>query len=158
YNPGADAGTLGNLFFNPPAIYNPTQYYGTVATAANGTGLLSPSGFSRTIDPHHKTVTSYHASTGIQRNLGHLTVLDVAYVGSFGRHLSETVSLNTPNYGANLLPQNQNPQTGTPLNDNYFRPYMGYGAFTQQIFEGNSSYHSLQVSANRRFARGLQFG
>src|SRR4029077_7631629 len=36
YNPGADAGTLGNLFFNPPAIYNPTQYYGTVATAANG--------------------------------------------------------------------------------------------------------------------------
>ena len=47
YNPGADAGTLGNLFFNPPAIYNPTRYYGTVATAANGTGLLSPSNFSR---------------------------------------------------------------------------------------------------------------
>ena len=30
-----DAGTLGNLFFNPPAIYTPTAYYGTVATAAN---------------------------------------------------------------------------------------------------------------------------
>jgi len=50
YNPGADAGTLGNLFFNPPAIYNPVEYYGTVATAANGTGLLSPSSFSRDID------------------------------------------------------------------------------------------------------------
>src|SRR5262249_279551 len=49
-----DAGTLGNLFFNPPAIYTPTQYYGDVATAANGTGLLSPSSFSRDIDPHGK--------------------------------------------------------------------------------------------------------
>jgi hypothetical protein len=81
----------------------------------------------------------------------------VAYVGSFGRHLSEVVNLNTPNYGANLLPQNQNPQTNTPLNDNYFRPYLGYGTIPQQIFEGNSSYHSLQVVAKRRFSHGLQF-
>jgi hypothetical protein len=158
YNPGADAGTLGNLFFNPPAIYNPTQYHGTVATAANGTGLLSPSGFSRTIDPNHKIVTAYHANAGIQRDLGHLMALDVAYVGSFGRHLSETVNLNNPYYGAILLPQNQNPQTNTALNDNYFRPYQGYGAFTQQIFEGNSSYHSLQVTLNKRFSHGVQFG
>ena len=158
YNPGADAGTLGNLFFNPPAIYNPVQYYGTVATAANGTGLLSPSSFSRDIDPNHKTVTAYHATAGIQRDLGHLTMLDVSYVGSFGRHLSEVQNLNNPYYGAILLPQNQNPQTNTPLNDNYFRPFQGYGSIPQQIFEGNSSYHSLQVTVNRRFSHGLQFG
>lgn len=158
YNPGADAGTLGNLFFNPPAIYTPTQYYGTVATAANGTGLLSPSNFSRDIDPHHKTVTAYHANFGIQRDIGFKTILDAAYVGSFGRHLSEVLNLNTPNYGANLLPQNQNPQTNTPLNDNYFRPFIGYGTIPQQIFEGNSSYHSLQVTLNRRFSKGVQFG
>jgi hypothetical protein len=158
YNPGADAGMLGNLFFNPPAIYNPTQYYGTVATAANGTGLLSPSSFSRDIDPHHKTVTSYHANFGIQRDIGFRTMLDVAYVGSFGRHLGEVLALNTPYYGANLLPQNQNPQTNTPLNDNYFRPFQGYSGIPQQIFEGNSSYHSLQVTVNRRFSKGLQFG
>ena len=157
YNPGADAGTLGNLFFNPPAIYNPTQYYGMVTNAYNGTGLLSPSNFSRDIDPHHRTVTSYQASMGIQRDLGHMTMIDVAYVGSFGRHLSEVVNLNTPNYGASLLPQNQNPQTNTPLNDNYFRPFLGYGSIPQQIFEGNSSYHSLQVTATRRFSHGLQF-
>jgi hypothetical protein len=158
YNPGADAGTLGNLFFNPPAIYNPTQYYGYVSQAANGTGLLSPSSFSRTIDPHHKIVTAYHANAGIQRDLGHMMALDVAYVGSFGRHLSETVNLNNPNYGAILLPQNLNPQSNTPLNDNYFRPFQGYGGFSQQIFEGNSSYHSLQVTLNKRFSHGVQFG
>jgi hypothetical protein len=158
YNPGADAGTLGNLFFNPPAIYNPTQYYGYISQAANGTGLLSPSSFSRTIDPNHKIVTAYHANAGIQRDLGHLMALDVSYVGSLGRHLSETVNLNNPYYGAILLPQNLNPQTNTPLNDNYFRPYQGYGGFSQQIFEGNSSYHSLQVTLNKRFAHGVQFG
>ena len=154
-----DAGTLGNLFFNPPAIYTPTQYYGTVATAANGTGLLSPSSFSRDIDPHGKAVTTYHATLGIQREVGFGTVVDVAYVGSFGRHLGQKLSdLNAVPYGAQFLPQNQNPQTNTPLADNYFRPYQGYGTIPQQIFDGNSSYHSLQVSANRRFARGLQFG
>jgi outer membrane receptor protein involved in Fe transport len=153
-----DAGTLGNLFFNPPAIYTPTQYYGQVATAANGTGLLSPSTFSRDIDPHAKNVTSYHASFNIQREIGRGTVVDVGYVGSFGRHLGQKWDLNTVPYGAEFLPQNQNPQTNTPLNDNYFRPYMGYGSIPQQIFDGNSSYHSLQVQANRRFTKGLQFG
>jgi hypothetical protein len=158
YNPRADAGTLGNLFFNPPAIYDPTQYYGRVATAANGTGLLSPSSFSRDIDPLAKTVTAYHANFGIQRQIGWGTVLDVSYVGSFGRHLGQNRQLNTVPFGAQFLPQNQNPQTNTPLNDNYFRPFPGYGNIPQQIFDGNSSYHSLQVTANRRFAKGLQFG
>ena len=62
-----DAGTLGNLFFNPPAIYTPIEYYGTVASAANTTGLLSPSSFSRDIDQHAKVVTTYHANFEIQR-------------------------------------------------------------------------------------------
>ena len=153
-----DAGTLGNLFFNPPAIYNPTAYYGTVATAANTTGLLSPSSFSRDIDPHGKTNTAYQANVGIQREVGWGTVVDVAYVGSFGRHLGENTQLNEVPYGAEFLPQNQNAQTNSALNDNYFRPYPGYANIPQQIYVGNSSYHSLQVGVNRRVHRGLQFG
>ncbi|HLH18785.1 MAG TPA: carboxypeptidase regulatory-like domain-containing protein [Bryobacteraceae bacterium] len=157
YTPLLDAGTLGNLFFNPPAIYNPTAYYGTVATAANASGLLSPSSFSRDIDPHAKTVTAYQANLGIQRQLGWGTVLDVAYVGNFGRHLGEVVQLNEVPYGADFLPSSANPQGGI-LNENFFRPYAGYNGIPQQIFQGNSSYHSLQVQAQRRFAKNLLFG
>jgi hypothetical protein len=153
-----DAGTLGNLFFNPPAIYNPTAYYGKVATAANTTGLLSPSSFSRDIDPHGKTNTAYQMNIGIQRDIGFKTIVDVAYVGSFGRHLGENWQMNLVPYGAEFLPQNQNPQTNTPLNDNYFRPFMGYANIPQQIYVGNSSYHSLQVAVNRRVSHGLEFG
>jgi hypothetical protein len=158
YTPLLDAGTLGNLFFNPPAIFTPTQYYGTVATAANTSGLLAPSSFSRDIDPHAKTVTSYQVNFTIQKQIGWGTVADIGYVGSFGRHLGENVQLNTVPYGAEFLPQNQNPQTNTPLNDNYFRPYLGYNGTPQQIFQGNSSYHSLQAQVVRRFASGVQFG
>jgi hypothetical protein len=158
YNPRADAGTLGNLFFNPPAIFTPTQYYGTVANAYNSTGLLSPSNFSRDIEVHAKTVTSYHLNFEVQRDIGFGTVVKAAYVGSFGRHLGENTQINSVPYGWEFLPRNQNPQTNTPLNDNYFRPYMGYGNIPMQIFQGNSSYHSLQMQANRRFSHGLQFG
>jgi hypothetical protein len=158
YNPRADAGTLGNLFFNPPAIFTPTQYYGTVATAANGTGLLSPSSFSRDIDPRARVVSSYQFNFGIERHVGWGTVVDVSYVGSLGRHLGEVIDLNLVPYGAEFLPQNQNPQTNTPLSDNYFRKYMGYNTIPQQIFEGNSSYHSLQIRADRRFSKRVQFG
>ncbi len=153
-----DAGTLGNLFFNPPAIYTPTAYYGTVATAANSSGLLSPSSFSRDIDQHAKIVTTYHLNFEVQREIGASTVIKVAYVASFGRHLGENVQLNAVPYGAEFLPQNQNPQTNTPLNDNYFRPYMGYGNVPMQIWEGNSSYHSFQFQATRRFSHGIQYG
>ncbi len=159
-----DAGTLGNLFFNPPAIYTPTAYNGTVATAANTTGLLSPSNFSRDIDPHEKVVTTYQTNFEVQRQVGFSTVVTAAYVASFGRHLGETLGgssgINTVPYGAEFLPQNQNPQSSTPspLSDNYFRPYMGWGNIPLQIFQGNSSYHSLQLQAHRRFTKDLQFG
>ncbi len=158
YNTRADAGALGNLAFNPPLIFNPIAYYGTVATAYNSSGLLSPSSFNRTLDAYAKAVTSYHATFGIQRSLWRGVIVDAAYVGTFGRHLGENVQLNSVPYGAQFLPQNQNPQTNTPLNDNYFRPYPGYNGVPQQIFEGNSSYHSLQIKADRRFAKGIQAG
>ena len=135
------------------------QYYGTVATAANGTGLLSPSSFSRTIDPHAKTVTAYHANFGdpAEHRLGHgggcRLCRQLRTPSRRGRAATNTVP-----YGAEFLPQNQNPQTNTPLNDNYFRPYPGYAEFPQQIFEGNSSYHSLQVTATGASRTGVQFG
>ncbi len=55
-------------------------------------------------------------------------------------------------------PQNQNPQTATPLNDNYFRPYPGYGNIPMQIWDGNSSYHSLQLQARRLSRTAFQYG
>ena len=38
------------------------------------------------------------------------------------------------------------------------RTFTGYNNINYREFAGSSNYHSLQASANRRFARGLQFG
>jgi hypothetical protein len=94
----------------------------------------------------------------VQRDIGFRTVLDVAYVGSLGRHLYQRRDLNTLPYGARFLPQNQDPTTGRPLPDNFLRPYQGFGSVGYLEPASNSSYHSLQVQANRRFSRGVQFG
>jgi hypothetical protein len=87
-------------------------------------------------------------------------MIDVAYVGSLGRHLSVQRNINAIPMFSRFDPKNADPSqtTSTPLADNFFRPYRGYGNINAREFTGTSNYHSLQVSANRRFAKGIQFG
>ena len=48
---------------------------------------------------------------------------------------------------------------GTTSNQpNFYRPYQGYANTINYGFGANSNYHSLQVSANRRFGRSLTGG
>ncbi len=158
YNTLERGGITWSFPTNPPVQYTPTIYYGNMATFANSAGVLFPSsvtGMARS----GETPTVYNFSFGIQRDLGFQTVLDVAYVGSLGRHLFQQRDLNTLPYGTRFLAQNQDPTTGRPLPDQFLRaPYVGYNAVNYLENASTSNYHSLQVQANRRFSRGLQFG
>src|SRR5262245_4979811 len=60
----------------------------------------------------------------------------------------------------NALPglQPRSDQWEPPYTDDYLRPYQGYGSIKWLQFDGNSSYHSLQMQVRRRFSHGLQFG
>src|SRR5262249_48249875 len=49
-------------------------------------------------------------------------------------------------------------QPGRPLPDNFLRPYFGYGDLLVYENSATANYNSLQVSVNRRFTRGPQFG
>jgi hypothetical protein len=94
----------------------------------------------------------------------------VAYVGTFGRHLSEQIDFDKVPYLSQFDPKNcdatQNPNkylNGTvtqcvPLNDNFFRPIPGFTNVNLRQYAGGSSYHALQAQLTRRFAKGLQFG
>jgi hypothetical protein len=155
--PGTNIGSSGTyaLQVNPPFQFNPMQYYGSMSTLFSTQGILAPGTISG-VWPHDMNQATYNFSLGIQRDIGFKTVLDVAYVGALGRHLLQSVNLNTVPYGAHFT--NLDATTKTALPDNFIRPYPGYA--TINLFEpySNSSYHSLQVQANRRFSRGLQFG
>jgi hypothetical protein len=151
-------GGMGNATFNPPTIFYPTQYYGNVSTFINAGGTLSPSNINTIFERNSHLPENFNLTFGIQHNIGHQTVLDVAYVGVLGRHLTQVQDLNRVPYGAEFLAQNQDPTTKTPLTDNYFRPYPGYGSMPYTSWSASSNYHSLQAQLTRRFAHGLQFG
>jgi hypothetical protein len=89
-------------------------------------------------------------------------VVDVAYVGSVSRHLQQQRNINQLPYRARFLdvnPQNVQPDGGGHgAADDFLRPYPGYGSITYYDNSGYSNYNALQVAANRRFIRGLQFG
>ena len=155
--PGTDIGSSGTYAVqaNPPFQYNPVQYYGAMSTFLNNQGVIAPTAVCGII-PSKVNQTTYNYSVGVQRDVGFKTVLDVAYVGALGRHLLQSVNLNTIPYGAHFT--NIDPTTKTALADNFDRPYPGYATINEYEANGNSNYHSLQVQANRRFSRGLQFG
>ncbi len=72
---------------------------------------------------------------------------------------SQNRNINTIPYGARFEPQNQNPTVaGSPLLDDFLRPFPGYGNITFYKNAGTANYNALQVAAYRRFTRGLQFG
>lgn len=151
----------GMVFFptttQPPLVENPIIYFGTLPALLSSSGFLFPSTVLG-LDRQGKLPTVINYSVGIQKNLGFGTVLDAAYVGSLGRHLLWQRNLNAVELGANFRPGNLDPTTNRPYSANFLRPYLGYANINFREPASSSNYHSLQVTANRRFARGFEFG
>ncbi len=160
-----------------------TLYYGALSDIGSQSGVVGPpAGQSAATDGH--VPNTYSDSIGIQRKVGWGTVLDVAYVGTLGRHLAQAYNLNNIPYlttfqrsaqDASLFPGGVTPAveanlpavyskagfnfSGTnALPANFLRPYPGYGAITYTEFTGSSNYNSLQVNLKRQTYRGLTFG
>ena len=140
---------------NPPAILTPTAFYGTINTLLQTSGLLAPSN-TNAFQLDAKTPRVYNGSFGIQQDLGHSLLLDVSYATVLGRYLQQSYNLNLVPYGSEFT--HTDPTKGTPLPDNFFRPYPGYGNITYFANAYTSNYHALLVALNRRFAKGFEFG
>jgi hypothetical protein len=80
----------------------------------------------------------------IQQQLPGNVMFEVAYVASKGTHLQV------------LVDHNQVPVPG-PGDVQSRRPYPQYGPFTSIENHGNSSFHSLQLKAEKRLSAGLMF-
>lgn len=172
-NPATQIGQEGDMTHNPPNEFVPQQFYGNVNSFLTAGSLLGPPNFGASFALHPKESRVYGFSLGVQQDVGFGTVVGVGYVGNLANHLTGQSNINEVPYGAEYLLQNQNPTASTqckqgqiinvnctpsPLPDNFFRPYAGYGSITYRQTNLTSNYHSLQVTANRRFKNGLQFG
>jgi hypothetical protein len=141
-----------------PQITSQTLYYGSIDSIKSASGYGSPvSVFG--VDPNPKLATTYNMSLSVQRDIGFGTVVDVAYVGSLSRHLEYWYLQNEVPLGADFLAANKDPTNpSVPLPINLLLPKPGYATVYYTQWNGNSHYHSLQVQANRRFAKTLQYG
>ena len=141
-----------------PYTRNPVISFGELATLLSSSGLASPQNVIG-VDPSGLSSNVMNFSLSVQRDIGWRTVVDAGYVGSLGRHLGWVQNLNSIPFGANFAPQNADPtNTKVPLPSAFLRPYLGYGNISFTEPASSSNYHSLQVTVNRRFAHGLQFG
>jgi hypothetical protein len=111
---------------------------------------------------------------GMQMMLPWATALDVAYTGhhNYNAQLGgQTIpfNLNTIDLGIGFDPALQDRSiapTGVPgatslaaQNPALVRGYLGYGTIDwRQYSEGWRTFHSMELSVNRRFMNGLQFG
>jgi hypothetical protein len=144
---------------NPPVAFSPTLYYGTLDTYAQSPGNTGPSSINMLLG-HNDPGTTMNWSFGIQQQIRDWA-LDAAYVGSSSYHLLAARNINPIPIGARFNPANYDPsQPGAkkPLPDTFLVPYSGWNTLTLVSNGYNSNYNSLQVSANRRFAHGLQVG
>ncbi|HZQ45308.1 MAG TPA: TonB-dependent receptor [Acidobacteriaceae bacterium] len=166
-NPATQMGQEGDMTHNPPIEFVPTEYYGSVDNFLSTTGYIGPPNFGSAFEENPKETKIYGAGLQVQQEIGFGTVLSVGYVGNATRHLTGEKNINEVPYGAEFLPQNQycsalnsngTCKTYSPLPDNFFRPYPGYGTLTYRTTGFTSNYNSLQVQIQRRYRGGLEYG
>lgn len=168
---GAGASSLGA---NPPQQRIFTINNGNIENLASlvqgGAALNFPTAL-RGLETDSKTPTIYNFSFGVQQDIGFKTVVEASYVGSFARHLGEQRNINGVPDAARFVncsllpagvpchPENRDPLTASSAkNNDFLRPFRGYGDIQVNTWGGTSNYNSLQVQINRRYTSGFQYG
>jgi hypothetical protein len=90
------------------------------------------------------TPVIYNWNLMFERQITSDWLVRAAYVGSRTNHLVESLELNPAVYTA-----------GSKLGTDARRLYQPYGSITQGAFDIDSTFHSLQLTAQKRFSHGL---
>lgn len=133
---------------NPPLAI-PLTFTGPIRLD-NAINVASVAGLApQTVDHNFDNAYLQSWNVNLQRELTPDLAVMIGYIGSKGTHLILRRNINQPVNGVRpfaSLSLSSPILPGTPL-----------GNITQVESTGNSTYHALWVSANRRLARGLQF-
>lgn len=156
--------TISGGVNNPPTSSTVTVQYGQTQTLDSGLTIEgAPALAAVKYDASLPSSTQWNA--GLQVALPRAVMLDVSYVGQHGFHTFQAVNLNAIDFGTAFLPEFQDATLAasttpgaTAVQSNLLRPMRGYGAITQQWDRGWRTYHSIQVSFQRRFRDGVSFG
>ncbi len=149
---------------NPPTIRNLTLRYGQLQTLGSA-GLTTEAPPALNVFEYAGDLpSSTQWSAGVQMALPWSSAIDVTYVGQHSFNTLDSVDINGVDFGAAFAAQSQDASltSATPgaaaVQADQLRAYRGYSSITQQWGRGWRTFHSLQLSFNRRFKDGLSFG
>ena len=109
--------------------------------------ISNPAGSFNAVPGNYKTGYAQQMNLGIEQEIPWATVVKVAYVGNLARQVDSTYDLNRPD-----------PGPGTPQSRRPFRDLApGVVSINYADTTGVANYHSLQASAEKRFASNLGF-
>ncbi len=141
---------INNAFDNPPFSRSVTLLLGGSSDLRQGAEEAPTSVSNVTaLGVPMLAPTTQQWKLGIQRETPLRHLVDVSYVASHGTHLFRPLNINSPEPGV---------AAAQGVHVNYVRPYRGWGSITQRQSTACSTYHSLQVTVNRRMARTLSYG
>ena len=146
------------LPFGPNYSANVDQFSATPARVQSGlppippvdtaSVIASPSGNFNVVPPGYKTGYAQQGNFGIEQEIPQWAmVLKAAYVVNLARQVDSNYNINTPDPGPGT------PQSRRPLRN--ILPNVVNATYGDTSGVGN--YHSLQVTAERRFTKGLSW-
>ena len=135
----------GNLAVNPQAAGFPRAYNPPI----HGNAI---------VPGEYEASKHYQANFAVQRDIGFSTVVEVAWVGTYGRNYYQQKSANNVPINVYANPANLFNNEAKAA-DFLRRDYKGLGALNFVTSDTvGLNYNSLQVSVQRRLAQGLQMG
>jgi hypothetical protein len=150
---------------NPPTIRNVTVRYAQLQDLSRG--LTTEGAPSLSVFEYDSDVpSSVQWNSGFQMTLPWASAIDVEYVGQHSYNTLESVNINAIDLGVAFDNRYQDPTAATATTATSYaatapdiiRGFRGYGSINQQVSRGWRTFHSLQLSFNRRFTNGLAFG
>ena len=149
---GSDLGGGRGLTFSSLGEVNPFTRLGTIAIQSLNTDSI-----------HIPRIATM--SLSLSRRLPVQQVLEVAYVGTQGRHLPNLREINFIPPGTLFTGRLGNADLSIPINRialnglalAELKPFPAYNSVTLYEFGATSSYHSLQVTLSRQMSRSLQY-
>lgn len=159
-----------NQVHNVPLVFPQIIQSNNFVPSINGFGFAPPVlGQTRvsftTLDPHAKTPSMRQVSTSFERDLGHKTMVQVGYMGAWGRNFDRAVLVNNAPTPSSAPLQARRPYQsitfapGTVLPPEFANAGLTFpvGPINRLENSGRTQYNAGWLLVKRTFSNGLSF-
>ena len=142
--------TLYGVSFQDPyaGVTNPFPQEYAPFSPPSDIAFVTPLGQFGVFSPGYQPNYQESFNLTVEHDVTANTIVRASYIGNLGRHLPYVIDENYARYV---------PGASTAANIQQRRPYQDFGEITNAMAASNSSYHGLQLSAQRRATKTLSF-